>query len=728
MLSSFLAERTTITAAVSSGPFLRALTMMALLLVALASGCDSVEERISGATSTPLPPRTTIPSDPVIIPPPQGTTPSATPTEAATAEASGLVLPISIAAATVDLPDYDRGEWRHWTDEDGDCQNARQEVLIAESAVAVTFQSAEECRVSAGQWTGPYTGQVVEDPGSLDVDHMVPLANAHRSGGWAWDRERKREYANSLGYENHLIATTSSANRAKGAKGPDAWRPALEGYWCVYAVDWVTIKYEWGLTVSEAEYVALSEMLATCESTVLLQPTQGTAPVPPTPTMPPSVPVDLRYDPFGPDRDCGEFDSYQEALAFFLAAGGPDSDPHRLDSNGDGQPCETLPGGPSAESSTGTMHDAFAKIVASSAGSAGIETVNCLGPGPPWNGSPSPGNGASAQDCQQAPAPLSASDIESFPTPTFAAVPTPTAQVAPAVALTPAPSPTPLPSAQPESADEEAVDRNCSDFADWEEAQAFFLSEGGPEADSHLLDGDGDGVACQSLPGAPDNSPVKPPLVSLPSTPPPTQTATPTVIAPSFVDLPFDPYGPDRNCDDFSSWWDAQNFYFAAGGPDQDPHNLDSNGDGTACEQIFGEPQIEVDAPVASSEPVLTSDDFVDRNCADFDTWREAQDFFESQGGPGVDPHGLDRNGDGTACESLPGAPGEREEQPTAAPEPPPPADDFEDRNCSDFSTWQQAQDFYLSEGGPEEDAHRLDRDRDEVACEGLPGAPEDDA
>jgi endonuclease YncB( thermonuclease family) len=44
-----------------------------------------------------------------------------------------------------------------------------------------------------------------------------------------------------------------------------------------------------------------------------------------------------------------------------------------------------------------------------------------------------------------------------------------------------------------------------------------------------------------------------------------------------------------------------------------------------------------------------------DRNCSDFDTQPEAQRFFE-RNQPG-DPHGLDGNGDGEACESLPGGP-----------------------------------------------------------------------
>ncbi len=51
----------------------------------------------------------------------------------------------------------------------------------------------------------------------------------------------------------------------------------------------------------------------------------------------------LRYDPFGPDRDCGDFLTQKEAQAFFKAAGGPFSDPHRLDGDDDGIACELLP-------------------------------------------------------------------------------------------------------------------------------------------------------------------------------------------------------------------------------------------------------------------------------------------------------------------------------------------------------------------------------------------------
>lgn len=56
-------------------------------------------------------------------------------------------------------------------------------------------------------------------------------------------------------------------------------------------------------------------------------------------------PRNLPYDPDGPDRDCGDFDSQPVAQRFFRAAGGPEEDPHRLDGDDDGIACESLPGG-----------------------------------------------------------------------------------------------------------------------------------------------------------------------------------------------------------------------------------------------------------------------------------------------------------------------------------------------------------------------------------------------
>ena len=202
------------------------------------------------------------------------TPPTSTPTSEPTQEPvleSGPELSITVAPVAVGFPAYDRDEWHpRWRDEDSNCKDTRQEVLVAESVGVITFKSADECRVAMGEWHGKYTGLVFTNPGDLDVDHFVPLANAHRSGGWAWDKVRKQAYANDLSYAGHLIAVQNSANRSKDSRGPEDWRPKVKAYWCQYATDWVTIKNNYGLTATQAEFDALAEMLGTCMPSILL--------------------------------------------------------------------------------------------------------------------------------------------------------------------------------------------------------------------------------------------------------------------------------------------------------------------------------------------------------------------------------------------------------------------------------------------------------------------------
>ncbi len=137
-------------------------------------------------------------------------------------------------------------------------------MLIEESVIPVTFKSTEECKVASGRWTDPYSGEVFTDPAKLDVDHMVPLRNAQRSGGWEWTKQRRQEYANDLDNPEHLIAVNAGVNRSKSDRGPDKWTPPVESYHCQYALDWEAIKERWGLEMSTVEAAAVEAMKGTC--------------------------------------------------------------------------------------------------------------------------------------------------------------------------------------------------------------------------------------------------------------------------------------------------------------------------------------------------------------------------------------------------------------------------------------------------------------------------------
>lgn len=168
----------------------------------------------------------------------------------------------AMAAAPEDpYPAYVRSEWhKRWYDLDKDCQDTRQEVLIAESTTEPVMDE-KGCRVVSGTWEDPYTGKTFTVPGDLDVDHFIPLKMAHVSGGWAWDQAKRKAFSNELADETHLIAVDKSANRSKGSRGPDKWMPTNGRYHCEYLRIWLDLKQKWelSLTAAEARYIAKRE-------------------------------------------------------------------------------------------------------------------------------------------------------------------------------------------------------------------------------------------------------------------------------------------------------------------------------------------------------------------------------------------------------------------------------------------------------------------------------------
>ena len=208
------------------------------------------------ATPTPMPTASTVAPTPAPEPTRSAPTPVSTPV---------TTLVITVAEIPDGLPEYDRDQWKHWTDADGDCQDTRQEVLIAEGLEPVEYEDEQECRVESGLWWAPHSGHHLENPRHIDINHHVPLKNAHLSGGWAWDPERKEQYANFLDDPAHLVAISSRHNRSKGARGPEEWAPPDNDLWCQYATDWAEIKATWGLTMTPVESEIVMDMLGTCE-------------------------------------------------------------------------------------------------------------------------------------------------------------------------------------------------------------------------------------------------------------------------------------------------------------------------------------------------------------------------------------------------------------------------------------------------------------------------------
>lgn len=156
---------------------------------------------------------------------------------------------------------YNRKDWPHWIDADGDCQDTRQELLIATSKIPVQFKDSKHCTVIYGEWYGVYTGKKFTKASDIDIDHIVPLAHAHRHGAENWTKEQRKTFAND--FEN-LVAVSDSANRSKSDKAPDEWLPPLKSYWCEYGKRWERIKEKYRLWYSEQEHNALNQLAETC--------------------------------------------------------------------------------------------------------------------------------------------------------------------------------------------------------------------------------------------------------------------------------------------------------------------------------------------------------------------------------------------------------------------------------------------------------------------------------
>lgn len=162
-------------------------------------------------------------------------------------------------------PGYRRDDWPHWLDVDGNCLNTREEVLVARSA-RPSVLSRDRCSIVEGLWIDPYDGRRYTSPRDVDIDHVVALQEAHDSGGWAWNRERRAAFANDLSDPRTLVVTGSSINREKGAKGPEDWLPPDPARRCRYIVDWIAIKLRWELAMDEREHGAVETALAACRS------------------------------------------------------------------------------------------------------------------------------------------------------------------------------------------------------------------------------------------------------------------------------------------------------------------------------------------------------------------------------------------------------------------------------------------------------------------------------
>ncbi|MFF2851452.1 HNH endonuclease family protein [Streptomyces sp. NPDC058001] len=187
-------------------------------------------------------------------PPAQAAPP--TPVSAATARTY-------LSSLTVQAPGsstgYSRDLFPHWITQSGTC-NTREVVLKRDGS---NVQQDSSCAAVSGTWYSEYDGATWSAASDVDIDHVVPLSEAWKSGANSWTTAKRQGFANDL-TRPQLIAVTDSVNQSKGDKDPAAWLPSRTSYRCTYARMWVHVKYYYNLTVDSAEKSALQSILNGC--------------------------------------------------------------------------------------------------------------------------------------------------------------------------------------------------------------------------------------------------------------------------------------------------------------------------------------------------------------------------------------------------------------------------------------------------------------------------------
>jgi len=190
---------------------------------------------------------------------PDSDTPRAVPPPPSEATARANLAKL-IVAAPHSMDGYSRDAFDVWSTQPDGC-TTRQKVLARDGKHVVDQDG--DCQPESGSWYSVYDDTTITVVARATIDHVVPLAEAWRSGADRWSSKKRRAFGNDLTDPQLLIASEAS-NSSKSDSGPAGWRPENKTFWCVYAEDYVLVKHKFALTTTNEEVAALESMLNTC--------------------------------------------------------------------------------------------------------------------------------------------------------------------------------------------------------------------------------------------------------------------------------------------------------------------------------------------------------------------------------------------------------------------------------------------------------------------------------
>ena len=204
---------------------------------------------------------------------------------AAAAGSPLAVLGTLTVRGAAEVAGYSRAQFgQAWADIDRNGCDTRNDVLRRDLTDVVVKPGTHGCVVLGGTLLDPYSGDTVsyaKGDSMVSVDHVVALADGWRTGANAWTAAKRAQFAND---PLNLLATTTSANKAKADHDAAGWLPEPTAVRCSYVARQVAVKAKYGASVTPQERTAIGQVLQSCGSAVLPS-------APPIPLMPKLTPT-----------------------------------------------------------------------------------------------------------------------------------------------------------------------------------------------------------------------------------------------------------------------------------------------------------------------------------------------------------------------------------------------------------------------------------------------------
>ena len=143
--------------------------------------------------------------------------------------------------------------------------NTRDDILRRDLANLVVRPGT--CYAQTGTLHDPYTGATVDfvrgpdTSNSIEIDHVVSLADAWYKGAQSWDPQRRLDFAND---PRNLLAVSPKANFDKAFRDAASWLPPNAAFRCDFVARQIDVKSAYGLWLSAKEERAMADVLAHC--------------------------------------------------------------------------------------------------------------------------------------------------------------------------------------------------------------------------------------------------------------------------------------------------------------------------------------------------------------------------------------------------------------------------------------------------------------------------------